>query len=435
MKHFAIATLLASVACIVSLPSAHAADASCPDGVVTLRLLRAQNNPPPPNILAMWEADNPCVKVEVTEVPFGQLADKISVLAASRNPPDIIGYDGPNTQSYAAAGILLPLNKYLPADFKEDIGSATLEEHSYKGKIYSPGTQQVALALFYNQDMLDPLGIHPPRTLDKAWTWPEAIEAMKKCQKEKDGEITVWGLAPSRFGNGTPGFVYRDLLFARSAGDPKAPKDSSLYKTYFAQSPDGKTAEGWLNTPEAEKALKVYQGMFDGPNKITPKGAIPNAFQDGKACFTIDINTLVAGLQQHDPGFKWGVTPLPYFRTPIVHTGSTTLGVMAKSAHPDAAAKFVVEISTGKYELAYAKQAGILPPLKSIYEQIPDLKTYPISIFDQEVREWGHPRPPSPHFAQYDKIVTDALRDIAYGADPKTRLDEAAKRLQPILSR
>jgi fructooligosaccharide transport system substrate-binding protein len=439
MKGLAFAALLIGGATMIPMTSARAQPdrgpptSECVQGVLTLHLLRAEGNPPPPNIVAQWEATNKCTKVEVTEVPFGQLADKISVLAASGNPPDIIGYDGPNTQSYAAAGILLPLDKYLPPHFKDDVLPATLQEHSYNSKVYSPGIQQVALALFYNKDMTDAVGITPPSTLDHGWTWPQAIDAFKKCQKETNGNVSVWGLAPSRFGNGTPGFVYRDLLFLRSAGDPTAPKDSSLYKTYFALSPDGNTADGWLNTPEAVAALKVYQSMFNEMH-ITPKGAIPNAFQDRRACFTIDINPLVGALQKNDPGFKWGVTPLPYFRTPIVHTGSTTLAVMAKSRHPDEAANFVVAISTGAFELAYAKQARIIPPEKSIYSQMDELRIYPTSIFDQEVRDWGHPRPISPHSAQYDKVVTDALRDIAYGADPKARLDQAVRTLQPILS-
>jgi fructooligosaccharide transport system substrate-binding protein len=66
---------------------------------------------------------------------------------------------------------------------------------------------------------------------------------------------------------------------------------------------------------------------------------------------------------------------------------------------------------------------------------MPELDEYPLSIFYEELVTWGQPRPPSPHFAQYDKIVSDALRDIAYGADPKTRLDAAVRSVQPILSR
>src|SRR5260221_9494553 len=99
--------------------------ASCPSGVVTLTGLRSQGNAPYTPVVEAWKKANPCVEVEFTEVPFSQLADKISVLAASDNPPDILVYDGPNTQSYAAAGMLLPLDKYLPASFKDDVLPAT----------------------------------------------------------------------------------------------------------------------------------------------------------------------------------------------------------------------------------------------------------------------------------------------------------------------
>jgi ABC-type glycerol-3-phosphate transport system substrate-binding protein len=246
--------------------------------------------------------------------------------------------------------------------------------------------------------------------------------------------VTVWGLAPNRFGNATPGFVYRDLLFLRTFGDPKAAPDSSAYKTYWALSPDGKTAQGWLNTPEAIAGAKFFSDLFN-VLKITPKAGIPNAFQDRKACFTIDTSYFIGGLAANDPGFKWGVTPLPHAKAPIVHTGSITLGVMAKSTSPDEAAKFVIDVSTGKIAADYLRAARSLPALKSLAAGMPELQSYPLSVFADEIGAWGQPRPPSAHFAQYDKVVTDALRDIAYGADPKARLDAAARTLQPILAR
>ena len=409
--------------------------ADCAKGVLTLHILKPQNNPPYPAQLDLFKASNKCIALDIAEVPFGQLADKISVLAASGTPPDIIVYDGPNTQSYAAAGILMPLDPYLPAGLKDDIIGPSLTEHSYEGKLYSPGLQQTTLALFYNADMLAKAGITPPSPdLDKAWTWAQAIEAFKKCQQGSGDDVTVWGLAPSRFGAGTPGFVYRDLPFLRTEGDPKAAPDSALYKTYWGVSPDGKTAQGWLNTPEVIAGAKMLQDMFL-VDKITPKAGIPDAFQTQRACFTLDTSYFIAGLANKDPGFKWGVAPMPYVRTPIVHTGSITLGVMAKSAHKDEAAKFVIAVSTGDIALNLARTTHILPVLKSLYPSLPEVNQYPLNIFAQELQQWGHPRPPSPHFAQYDKIVTDALRDIAYGAEPKTRLDAAVRTLQPILSR
>ena len=435
-------SLLAAAFAALLAPGAAYADndvspptAACPKGVLTLHLLRPQNNPPYPSQLDLFKASNPCVAVDVAEVPFGQLADKISVLAASGSPPDVLAYDGPNTQSYAAAGILLPLDAYLPAGLADDILPASRIEHSFEGKLYSPGLQQTTLALFYNADMLEKASVAvPPRDLAHAWTWTEALAAFQKCQQGTGDDVTVWGLAPSRFGNATPGFVYRDLLFLRTMGDPKAPPDSSLYKTYFAVSPDGRTAQGWLNTPEAVAGAAFFAELFNTA-KVTPKAGIPNAFQDKRACFTIDTSYFIAGLQKTDPGFKWGVTPLPYGRTPVAHTGSITYGVSAKSAHKDEAAAFVVAMTTGAIAEDLARSTHILPVLKSLYPKLPELNVYPMNIFTEELQQWGAPRPPSPKFAQYDKIVTDALRDIAYGADPKTRLDSATRSLQPILAR
>lgn len=400
---------------------------ACPEGPLTLTLLRAQNNLPPDELIDKWEEANLCTTIEVTEVPFGQLFDKIAVVGASANPPDIVSYDGPDTASYASAGLLLPLGDALPNGLIDDLMPATVAENSYDGKLYSPGIEQATLALFYNKDMLEPLGIEPPKTLEDAWTWDEAMEAFKACQQGPAGNAEVWGLAPSRFGAGTPGFAYRDLLFVRSAGDPEAPEDSSLYKTYWALSPDGTEVDGWLNTPEAVEAAQMFQDMFNEIG-ITSKAGIPNAFQDGKACFTIDMQYLEAGLEANPPGFEWSVTPLPYIKTPIVHTGSLTLGVMAKSEFTEEATQFVIDMSTGELAKDWLKMSGSLPNQASL------MLEFPVSIFSEQLAEWGHPRPPTAKFLQYNRVVSDALRDIAYGADPKETLDAAVAQLTPMLA-
>ncbi|MBI1776338.1 MAG: sugar ABC transporter substrate-binding protein [Proteobacteria bacterium] len=413
---------------------AEAQDAtSCKTGIVQLTGLRSQGNAPYANVIEAWQKANPCAKVEFTEVPFSQLADKISVLAASDNPPDVLVYDGPNTQSYAAAGILLALDPYLPAGFKDDVLPATLAEHSYQGKVYSPGMEQTTIGLYYNKTLTDAAGITPPPTLATAWTWSQAIEAFKKCQQGPADNPTVWGLGPTRFGNGQPGIVYRDLLFQRSAGDPKADPKSSLYKTYWAQSPDAKEVDGWLNTPEAIAALKIYSDIFN-VYKVAPKTGIPNAFIDGKACFYIDTPAVGNALLK-DPKIQWGITPFPYFKTPIVHTGSTTLGATQKSKHPEVAAKFVVDMSSGEYLTEILRQRGNLPTLRSLNAKFPVFEQYPMKLFRDQLEQWGQPRPPSPKFAEYDKLVSDALKDIALGSDPKERMDAAVRRLGPILRR
>ncbi|MGF0539979.1 extracellular solute-binding protein [Agrobacterium sp. ES01] len=407
--------------------------ATCTDQTVTLRILRTPGNYPYAAPMEAWQKENPCVQFEVNEVPFAQLADTISVQAASSNPPDILVYDGPNTQSYAASGILLPLTKFLPAGWDDDILPATKAEHSYEGEVYSPGIEQTTVAMYYNKTLVEAAGIKPPQTLDEAWTWPQALEAFKSCQQGPAGSPTVWGLGPTRFGNGQPGLVYQDLIYQRSAGDPNADPESSAYKTFWALSRDGKTVEGYLNTPEAIEALKFYQSLFNSEG-VAPKVGIPNAFFDGKACFYIDTPAAGNALMK-DPKIEWGITPIPHFKTPIVHTGSTTIGVTARSKHPEIAAKFVVDMSWGEYAYMNVSQRGNLPTLKSLFPRFETYSQYPMKVFVDQLQEWGQPRPPGPKFAQYDKIVTDALRAVAFGGDPAELMADAEKKVQRVLDR
>lgn len=258
---------------------------------------------------------------------------------------------------------------------------------------------------------------------------------MAKCQKGTPGNPQIYGLAPTQLGDGTPGTVYGDLVMLRSAGDPKADPNSSAYKTFFAISPDGKSVDGWLNTPEAVEAGKFYQSLFNGPTAVSSKTGRPNAFIDGKACFDVFVGEQALKLKKAKVPFKWGNAPLPYLKTPIVQTGALTVGVMAKTKHRDEAAKFVVGISTAPQVTKYNQTAIRMPTLQSVYDASPAFHEPPFDMEYDELLQWGKPRPLTTAFSQYSNIVSKALKDIAYGADPQQRLDQAVSQLQPILGK
>jgi ABC-type glycerol-3-phosphate transport system substrate-binding protein len=407
--------------------------AECPDGVVTLSVLRATNQVPNDQQLNDYSASvNGCVKFDVQDLPFGQFIEKISVVAPTDQAPDIVGYDSPDTADYASKGMLLPLDKYIPAGWKDDVLPATLKEQSYQDKVYSLGVQQDVLSIYFNKTLTDKAGITVPTTIDKAWTWVQARDAMLKCQQANDG---VLGLAPTQLGDGTPGTVYGDLPLIRTNGDPNADPNSSAYKTFYAISPDGKTVDGWLNTPEAVEAATFYQSLFNGPKAVTSKTGRPQAFIDGKACFDIFVGEQALNLKKANVDFNWGNAPMPHLKNPIVHTGALTVGVMAKSKNPEAAAKFVVAISTPPQVTKYNETAIRLPTLKSVQQDIPMFQKPPFDMQYQQLEEWGQPRPMTTGFGQYNVMVARALKDIAYGSDPKQRLDQAVRQLDPILAR
>lgn len=404
---------------------------------VTLRILRYQATKAEETLHAEWVAEftkeHPNIKIEAEVVPFGELATKIQASVAGGSPPDIFFIDGPNTKTYAYLKILRALDEYLPRGFKDDIVEATLQEQSYQGQLYSMPDRQTAPALFYNVDMLDAIGVKPPTKLADAWTWDQALDVWKQLKKKSPD---VWPLEPSRFGAGGAGFYYRDGIFPRSAGDPSAPVSSSLYKTYAAISPDGTTVQGYIDSPEAITAMKWFQDLTM-VHEVTSKVGIPNAFLDKKAAMTIDHEGIIGRIATQYPngGFNLGVTPMPYFKTRVVMTGSNAAGISARSTHPAEAAAYLNMIFNDKNRLRYWEANRNMPARKSLFDQLPAYKDYPQSMFREQLLTIGVPRPSTPAWAAFDSIINAAIKNISLGAPVEATLKKAATDIDKELAK
>jgi hypothetical protein len=81
----------------------------------------------------------------------------------------------------------------------------------------------------------------------------------------------------------------------------------------------------------------------------------------------------------------------------------------------------------------YNEAAIRMPTLQSVYDSLPTFQKPPHDMEYDELLQWGQPRPVTTAFSQYSNIVSKALKDIAYGSDPRSRLDQAVDQLQPIL--
>lgn len=413
-----------------SAPAGGPATEECPDGTTTLYGISSTSGYPLDSQIGWYEDQNPCVTVEVQRVPFDQLGETISVQASGSAPLDLIGYDGPWTKNYASLGVLAPLDEYIPDEFYDDVLETTLAEHSWNDQVYSTGLQTSGIGLFYNKTLTDAAGIEVPTTLEDAWTWDEAHESMLACQQGEPGAPSVWGLAGSRYGTGA---LNAWLPMLRGYGDPTAPEGSSAANTFAAISEDGLVIDGYLNTPEMIDGATAFQTLFNGDSAVSPQTPIPDSFLNGTACFDLDIPYLAGDLEEAGVDFEWGVAPVPHTVTPIVHTGSITLGVASRSQNIEAAAEFLVAISGEELATRYAEEAGVLPVRNSAIDAIPALHEPPLEIPVMQLREWGEPRPQTTSYLAYDQFVTEALADIAYGSDPEERLSQLVQELTPNL--
>lgn len=147
-------------------------------------------------IIAEFEKENPGIKVQFDAVPFGDFFTKLQTMIAGGTPPDVASLNMENLQSFAALGALADLGPLVQKD-NYDLGQyypATLDMHSYKGKLYGLPASFSTVVLFYNKKLFDEAQVPYP---DGTWTWDKMIDAAKKLTKDTngDGKIDQFGYA------------------------------------------------------------------------------------------------------------------------------------------------------------------------------------------------------------------------------------------------
>jgi multiple sugar transport system substrate-binding protein len=67
--------------------------------------------------------------------------------------------------------------------------------------------------------------------------------------------------------------------------------------------------------------------------------------------------------------------------------------------------------------------------------QLPKFKEYPYNMMVDEVSKFGAPAPLTPGTLEYETAMNEAIKDIALGADPESRLHQAAQEIDDTLSK
>lgn len=405
---------------------------------VTLRLIRQVYGDTQEaywkDVYKRWNEAYPNIKIQEETVPFGQLFTKVQTSAASGAPPDIMMGQGDFTKSYVYSNMALPLNQYLTEEYMNDLMPAFREMATTDGNLYLfPYEMQVSV-MVYNRDVFKAANIEePPQSEDPTdtWTWEKWIEVMRAVRDYSEkNEISMWALAPSEFGAGGPGSNYwHEGILIRSFGDPNAPKESTAYKTWAGISEDGLTASGYVDTPEAIEAMRLYQLLFS--EKLSPTAAMSNAWMDQKAA----IEWIAGQWWTFDPPFEAGYAPNPLGKTQFTHISGDAPFISSKTKYPAEAAAFLCFLMNDENRIRWDEIWGSIPVRQSVIDQISRFKEWPNNTWMEEVRRFGSPAPKTPGILEYQTAMNQAIRDIALGADPGERLHKVAKEIDVILSK
>ena len=294
-------------------------------------------------MVQLFEAEHPNIKVKVETAPFDQYFTKLQTLIAGGTAPDVFELNYENFVTYADKGLLLDLSPLMKADttLNTDVYSERANSaFSYNSmQLGLPATFSTVM-LFYNKDLFDKAGVAYP-TAD--WTWADAVEAGKKLNDPDNG---VWGLYS--------GVQFWEFYKKAAQNNCKFFSDDKTKVT--------------INSPECVQALQTMVDMVK-KDKVVPSAADMGGQSDGDMFkagkLAMDVTGIWMFSAYKDAPLQWDVTVEPGMANKATHFFANGVSVFAATKHPQEAYEWV-KFFTSNPEMAKIRIASgwELPALK-----------------------------------------------------------------------
>ncbi|HUP48207.1 MAG TPA: ABC transporter substrate-binding protein [Thermoanaerobaculia bacterium] len=344
---------------------------------------------------------NPGITVRVQQTPDDATHRHqlyVQWLNARVGTPDVLQLDVIWTAELAAAGWILPLDRFAPAI--DDFFPATMDASRWRGELYAlPWFVDVGM-LYWRTDILPA----PPSridTIDQTFVWQGA---------RYEGLVTVFLEFLGAFGG--------EILTA-----------------------DGTVT---VNSPAGVRALSVMREQIRAG--IAPREVLTwheeecrFAFQNGRAVLMRNWPYAAAAMSGPDSAVagKFSIAPMPAAPggRPTAALGGAPLAINAWSRHPDQAFRLIAFLTAPEQMLERAAVVGQYPSRMSLYD---DPRLGQALVADtatiRRIIEAASPRPVTPLYAELSEQLQVALhRALAGQSDPRRALDDAAARMQRLI--
>ena len=409
-KIFALFLIVALMVCMV--PAAFAADDE-----ITLDVIICQYGPNTndwflgkgmdgSNFVEKFEAANPGIKLNLEVVSWNDVATVVDTRIANDNAPDILNID--IFANYANEGLLMPVEDYCPEDLFEDFFPNFIEQSVIDDTVWAVPDLASMRALWYNEDILEKVGVEPPTT------WSELEDVCQAILDYYDGEIYPWGIDMTT-DEGQAAFAY--YTFNNGGG--------------FVDE-DGEWAVNSEENVEAiEFALGLVEDGFTNPNPATQtRYDLQDMFAAGKLAMMIGPNNMPTYVAD-----KEGDINMSYVSIPCADDKEASgVGVMDRvmafvdedapdqEARNEAIGAFLKFFYDPENYVGWVSMEGFLPAVNSsvaaLIEEDPSFEGW-LSMLDT-----FHTYPSS--MAEWDQVkqgVIAAEQNALTGADVQAELD------------
>ena len=350
---------------------------------------------------------HPDIKVETQSVAFAEIKKQLSIGVAANQLPDVTLCDTVDNVSFAAMGAAVDITEEVEAWGEIDnYFDAPRASAVYEDKYYGVPYYSNCLAIMYNKDIFDEMGLAYP-TSD--WTWDEFKDLVAKTTTPDHYGLTM-SLIKSEEG------TFNVLPFICQAG---ANWDS-------------------LDSDGAKEALTMindfYQNGYMSKQLIsmTQADMCASLFATGKSAMMVAGSWLNTNIQNENPDLNYDVVLFPTNKAATSLIGGGNI-MMMKDEHKAAAWELMKFLSSKENSLKYCEDAGYISPRTDAVAESTVWQNDPIlSVYTQQLAE-AMPRGPHPKWPEISSALQFAYQDVLSGTSSvEDALNKAAAEIEAI---
>jgi ABC-type glycerol-3-phosphate transport system substrate-binding protein len=364
---------------------------------------------------------NVTVRLEVNG-NAGQAYQQVDTRLAGRQGPDLFRVQYQQVGRYASARAAVDLTQYMDAADIADIAPAFRQAASFRGRLFAMPHHTDTFALYYNREMFAKIGVVPPASLDKSWSWAEFIAIARKLKAEAG--------APYGFAMSWQNAAYRWLPFLHQHG-------GSLLSADLSQSQ--------ITSQAAVETIAWTQSWFK-EGLVPPSTSVKSSEQPQNLFANGTVGMLMAGdwqipfLSKNMTKFGWGVTYMPRDVGMASDLGGNCFAVSRDSKNPEIAADFVKFLSSKDNMRSFISAAQFLPVRRSLMgETLPyALRPDAMAVFVEQsatIPDSLVSTVTLPNFSKMNVALTDQL-DLAFtsGQTPAATAAAIDQQLRAVLA-
>jgi multiple sugar transport system substrate-binding protein len=298
-------------------------------------------------LVARYNSQNPPFPVRLVHIS-GEYEQKLLVMAAAKNTPDVIKAFNGLLRNFYHNGIIADLTPYIQSDPEFDL-NAYYPSLVRMGQIDS---HQIAipivfstLVLYYNKNHFNMAGIPYP---DSSWTWDDFLRAAKRLTKyDKSGQIVRCG-----------GFIeaFRPTLVLQWGGHHfNAARDSSI-----------------MASEQSAESLKFFLDLFQKHRVSFDPAAkgfrMDEIFSSGRTSMVINGRWATPWFVKTMREGSFDVAPVPHKKKRMTGLAAHFIVMTSASKKKAAAWDFMKFLLSYEAQKLTSEDGNNIPAMKSVAE-------------------------------------------------------------------